>query len=132
MKRIAPISILLCGIALAPPALASPRAETYAVKVTVQLKFHHPQRIVGKVSSPLPACHRHRRVQIEAADGSTATELVTNRAGDFSGPPAGALAAGEDYRVKVFRKPTPSRDGLRRVCAGVVLVLHGLPPRQTR
>lgn len=128
MKQIAAAAILTCAIALALPALAPAHTQTYAVRVTVKLKFHAPQRISGKVSSPFPACRRNRRVEIDASDGSATTEFVTDDGGAFHGPPAAGLTAREDYRIRVFRTVAANRNGHRHVCAGVVVALDEQAP----
>jgi hypothetical protein len=132
MKRTATVLIPLCGIVLALPALAPAHKETFAVKVSVRLKFQQPQRISGKVSSPSPACRSNRRVVIRAADGSAATEFVTDRNGAFQGQPSGGIAARKDYEARVFRSVAPGSHGRRHICAGVVVSLGHQPPKHAR
>ncbi len=123
MKHVTTIATLTCGIALALPAPALAQTETHAVQVTVKLNFQAPQRISGKVSSPFAGCRGNRRVEIQAADGSTSTEFVTDGSGAFHGPPDGALKARQAYKVRVFRSVASNRNGQRHVCAGVVVPL---------
>jgi hypothetical protein len=132
MKHITTLAIAIFAIALALPATAPAHTATYAVRVTVQLKFHAPQRISGKVSSPLPACRSSRRVEIRASGGSTVAEFVTDDSGVFHGPPATGLAAHEDYRVRVFRSVASNRNGHRHVCAGLVVALGERSPGHAR
>jgi hypothetical protein len=123
MKRIATIAIPICGVVLALAALAPAHTKTYGTQLTVKLEFRAPQKISGKVSSPFSACRRNREVRIEAIDGSSRTDLVSDAAGAFHGHPASGISRGKTYRVRVARKTVRRSGGHRHRCAGGVLTL---------
>jgi hypothetical protein len=123
MKRIAAVSIPICGFALALAALAPAHTRTYAIQVTVKLQFQAPQKISGKVSSPFPACRRNREVRIQATDGSGRTELVSDVGGAFHGRPASGISPRKAYRVRVARTTLQRGNGHRHVCEGSVFTL---------
>jgi hypothetical protein len=124
MKQIAAVPILICGIALALPAPAPAHSQIYAVKVTIKLRFKAPQRITGKVSSPLPACRSNRTVEIQALDGSGKTELVSDGGGAFHGRPANGISPHTPYRVGIAKKTVRGSGAHQHVCEGVAVTLN--------
>jgi hypothetical protein len=124
MKRAASVLLLICGAALLLPAQTLAFSRTYAVDLTVKMKFDRPQRISGKVSSSFPACRAHRRIQVQALDGSGRTELVTDDSGAFEGSPRTPILRRKAYRVKVLRSVARGEHGAGSVCASAVAILR--------